>query len=119
MSTGLVEAVYTQDQFLKNDPPQDRYFPLFRNSFFQPRSPHVIVLLKKYIYIDNRPGGTGHGTPYDYDRHVPIVFMGPGIKPGNYDQPCGPEDIAPTLAALLGLDYPKESDSRLLTEMTK
>jgi predicted AlkP superfamily pyrophosphatase or phosphodiesterase len=119
ISTGLVEAVYTQDQFLKSDPPQDKYFQLFRNSFFQPRSPHVIVLLKKYIYMDDRPGGTGHGTAYDYDRHVPIVFMGPGIKPGNYDQPCGPEDIAPTLAALLGLDYPKESDSRLLIEMTK
>jgi predicted AlkP superfamily pyrophosphatase or phosphodiesterase len=119
IATGFVEAVYTQDQLLKDDSPQDPYFQFFRNSFFQPRSPHVIVLLKKYIYMDDRSGGTGHGTPYDYDRHIPVVFMGPGIKPGKYDQPCGPEDIAPTLAALLGLDYPKESDSRLLLEMTK
>ena len=119
IATGLVEAVYTQDQLLKDDPHQDPYFQFFRNSFFQPRSPHVIVLLKKYLYVDDRPGGTGHGTPYDYDRHIPVVFMGPGIKPGKYDEPCGPEDIAPTLAALLGLDYPKESDSRLLLEMTK
>jgi len=119
IATGLVEAVYTQDQLLKEDSAQDRYFQLFRNSFFQPRSPHVIVLLKKYIYMDDRPGGTGHGTPYDYDRHIPVVFMGPGIKPGEYDQPCGPEDIAPTLAKLLGLDYPMEHDSRLLLEMMK
>jgi len=118
-STGWVEAVYTHSQLLKDGSPRDPYFQLFRNSFFQPRSPHVTARLKQYIYLDNRPGGTGHGTPYDYDRHVPIVFMGPGIKPGNYSQPCGPEDIAPTLAALLGLDYPKENDSRLLLEMTK
>jgi predicted AlkP superfamily pyrophosphatase or phosphodiesterase len=118
IGTGLVESVYTQDQLLKNDSNrEDPYFQLFRNSFFQPRSPDVMVLPKKYIYLDDRPGGTGHGTPYDYDRHVPIIFMGPGIKPGKYEEPCGPEDIAPTLAKILGFDYPKESDARLLQEM--
>jgi predicted AlkP superfamily pyrophosphatase or phosphodiesterase len=119
ISTGLVEAVYNQTQLLASDSPQDPYLPLFRNSFFQPRSPDLLVLLKKYVYLDDRPGGTGHGSAHDYDRHVPIVFMGPGIKPGKYDQPCGPEDIAPTLAKLLGLDYPKEDDSRLLLEILK
>ena len=43
--------------------------------------------------------------------------MGEGIKPGTYEAECGPEDIAPTLAHLLGLAYPREYDSRLLTEM--
>lgn len=116
-ATGLVESVYTQAELLC--PHQDPYFQFFRNSFFQPRSPDVMVLLKQYIYLDDRPGGTGHGTPYDYDRHIPVVFMGPGVKPGKYGEPCGPEDIAPTLAKLMGWDYPKESDSRLLLEMTK
>ncbi len=117
LSTGLVEAVYTHSQLLSNEPSSDRYIELFRNSFFQPRSPHLMVLVKKYLYLDSRPGGTGHGTPYDYDRHVPIIFMGRGIEPGSYPDPCGPEDIAPTLATLLGLDYPLENDSRLLSEM--
>jgi len=120
VGTGLLESVYTQDQLLRNDSNRDdAYLQLFRNSFFQPRSPDVMVLPKKYIYLDDRPGGTGHGTPYEYDRHVPIIFMGPGIKPGKYEEPCGPEDIAPTLAKILGLDYPRESDSRLLQEMMK
>ncbi len=117
LSTGLVEAVYTHSQLLSDEPSSDPYIELFRNSFFQPRSPHLTVLVKKYLYLDRRPGGTGHGTPYDYDRHVPIVFMGPGIESGSYPDPCGPEDIAPTLAKLLGFDYPREKDSRLLLEM--
>ena len=117
LSTGLVEAVYTHSQLLSDKPSNDPYIELFRNSFFQPRSPHLAVLIKKYLYLDPRPGGTGHGTPYDYDRHVPIIFMGPAIEPGVYSDPCGPQDIAPTLARLLGLDFPREKDSRLLLEM--
>ena len=117
LSTGLVEAVYTHSQLLSQNPSSDPYMELFRNSFFQPRSPHLTVLVTKYTYLEPYPGGTGHGTAHDYDRHIPIVFMGPGIEPGSYPDPCGPEDIAPTLARLLGLDYPRENDSRLLSEM--
>ncbi len=117
LSTGLVEAVYTHSQLLSDEPSNDPYIDLFRNSFFQLRSPHLSVLVKKYTYIEIYPGGTGHGTAYDYDRHVPIIFMGPGIESGSYPDPCGPEDIAPTLAKLLGFDYPREKSSRLLSEM--
>ena len=117
LSTGLVEAVYTHSQLLSDKPSNDPYIELFRNSFFQPRSPHLAVLIKKYLYLVPRPGGTGHGTPYDYDRHVPIIFMGSAIEPGVYSDTCGPQDIAPTLARLLGLDFPREKDSRLLLEM--
>ncbi len=50
-------------------------------------------------------GGTGHGTPHDYDRHVPIVFLGPNVGAGRREAACGPEDIAWALGRLLGLDY--------------
>jgi hypothetical protein len=115
--SGLTAAVYTQADFSRAAPPGDPYFELFRNSFFAPRSGHVIALMKPYVYLDDQVGGTGHGTPYEYDRHVPLFFLGGGIKPGRYDQPCGPEDIAPTLGRLLGIDYPREPDARLLTEI--
>jgi predicted AlkP superfamily pyrophosphatase or phosphodiesterase len=117
MSTGVVEKVYTQTDLSSAAPTSDPFLPLFRNGFFPPRSPHLSVLVKKYTYVDARPGGTGHGTAHDYDRHVPIVFMGNGIRPGTYAQDCGPEDIAPTLANLLGLEFPREADARVLTEM--
>lgn len=116
MSTGLVEKVYTHADLsaAKSEDPQLR---LFQNAFFQPRSPHLTVLVKRYVYLSAQLGGTGHGTAHDYDRHIPIVFMGPTIKAGTYQAECGPEDIAPTLAHLLGLSFPREYDSRLLSEM--
>jgi predicted AlkP superfamily pyrophosphatase or phosphodiesterase len=117
MSTGVVERVYTHADLSSAAPTSDPFLPLFRNGFFEPRSPHLSVLVKKYTYVDLYSGGTGHGTAHDYDRHVPIVFMGSGIRPGTYAQDCGPQDIAPTLASLLGLEFPREGDSRLLTEM--
>jgi predicted AlkP superfamily pyrophosphatase or phosphodiesterase len=120
MSTGLVEKVYTHSDLMSVAASADPDLKLFQNTFFQPRSPHLSVLVKEYVYLSPQPsltGGTGHGTAHDYDRHVPIVFMGSGITPGTYAAECGPEDIAPTLAHLLGLEFPRELDSRLLTEM--
>jgi len=117
LATGLVQAVYTHARLLGIASDEEPFIRLFRNSFFQPRSPHVMTLLKENVYLDERPGGTGHGTAHDYDRHVPVVFLGAGITPGTHDAPCGPEQIAPTLGALLGLDYPLQDAERVLWEV--
>jgi len=119
MGTGLVEKVYTQEQLMGEPPADDPYFPFMRRSFYQPRSPHLTVLLRQWTYLSDRAGGTGHGTPYEYDRHVPIAFLGSSVKPGTYPAACGPEDIAPTVAALLRLDYPMQDAERVLTEMMR
>jgi hypothetical protein len=119
MSTGVVEKVYTHADMYWKPPGSDPYIDLFRNSFFASRSPHLMVLPKMYTYISTNVGGTGHGSPYEYDRHVPIVWMGPGIPPGRYEKPAGPEDIAPTLAKMLDIPFPIEADARLLTELLK
>ena len=116
IGTGLVAAVYTHEQLASGEPSGDPYLQLFRNSFFSSRSPHLSIRLDPYVYMSSFPGGTGHGTAYDYDRHVPIVLMGPGVRAGTFPLESGPEDIAPTLAAILGLDYPREPDSRILSE---
>jgi arylsulfatase A-like enzyme len=117
METGLVEVVYTHAKLMGERPGDDPAFWLFLNAFYEPRSPHVIPRLKEHLYLSERIGGAGHGTYHDYDRTVPIVFMGPRVKAGSYPTPCGPEDIAPTLALLLGLEYPLQDADRLLSEM--
>jgi hypothetical protein len=117
MATGFVEKVYSREELSDAALSSDPFLPLFQNAFFQPRSPQLSALVKKYTYVAGFAGGTGHGTAHDYDRHVPIVFMGAGVRPGTYAQECGPHDIAPTLAHILGLEFPREPDSRLLAEM--
>jgi arylsulfatase A-like enzyme len=44
-----------------------------------------------------------HGSPRDYDSHVPIIFFGAGVTPGVHAEQVRTVDIAPTLAALLGV----------------
>lgn len=119
MASGVVAKVYTEASFAGEAPTvtDDPYFDPVRRSYFAPRSPHVIARLKEYMYLTSSPGGTGHGSSYEYDRHVPVAFLGRGIKAGTYDGDTGPEDIAPTLGALLGLDYPLQDARRRLTEM--
>ena len=95
LTTGLVAQVYTHDDLRRAGPSSDPYLQLFQNSFYEPRSPHLHVLLKPWVYVSTLAGGTGHGTAYDHDRHVPIAFMGPRIKAGRYATPAGPEDMRP------------------------
>lgn len=117
LATGLVDRVYTHADMLGEAPANDPDFAFYRASFFEPRSPHIIVRLKKWLYLSDRPGGTGHGTVQDYDRQVPVMFMGAGIKTGKYERSAGPEDMAPTLAKILGFDYRLEKGQRVLEEM--
>jgi hypothetical protein len=119
LSTGLVEAVYTQAQLMGPRPEGDPFFDLHQRAFFAPRSGDLIARVRKYVYMGGYVGGTGHGTPHDYDRHIPIVFLGPGIKPGPRDVETGPEDIAWTLGRLLDLPYPQQDSVTDLLPLLK
>jgi predicted AlkP superfamily pyrophosphatase or phosphodiesterase len=55
-----------------------------------------------------------HGSPYLYDRSVPLVFMGPGIAPGRSEESARTVDLAPTLARLAGIPAPSGLDGRAL-----
>jgi predicted AlkP superfamily pyrophosphatase or phosphodiesterase len=87
-------------------------------SFNPARSGDLLVFLKPRVTpIPNPTIGyvATHGSIWDYDRRVPILFWWPGIK--GFEQPLGVEtvDIMPTLASLIGLDVPKaEIDGRCL-----
>ena len=56
-----------------------------------------------------------HGAPHDHDTHVPVVFYGAPFAPGRYDQYARVVDIAPTLAAVLGIAPSERVDGRVLT----
>jgi len=90
-------------------------------SYFPGRSGDLLIVPKTYWLATSGPSdkprdyGTGHGTPYYYDQHVPILLMGWGIQRGEYFGAITPADIAPTLAALCGITLGTH-DGRILSE---
>ncbi|RZK67732.1 MAG: alkaline phosphatase family protein [Pedobacter sp.] len=62
--------------------------------------------------------GTTHGNWNPYDAHIPLVFMGWGIKPGATNKTHYMTDIAPTLAALLHIQMPNGTVGEPITEIT-
>ena len=80
-----------------------------RASFDPERSGDFVVLLKPAITPIAAPGSgyvATHGSPYDYDRRVPIIFWRNGMTP--FEQPLSVEtvDILPTVASVLGISVP-------------
>ena len=57
-----------------------------------------------------------HGAPHDHDTHVPVVFYGAPFQPGRYDRYTRVVDLAPTLAAVLGISPSEPLDGRVLTQ---
>jgi hypothetical protein len=55
-----------------------------------------------------------HGSPWDYDAHVPVVLYGAPFRPGVYSDTIRVVDVAPTLAAGLGITVPDGVDGRVL-----
>ncbi|MDT7602673.1 MAG: hypothetical protein QOF61_670 [Acidobacteriota bacterium] len=85
------------------------------HGFSQRRSGDVIVLAEPFKYLGDSIPAT-HGSPYNYDTHVPLIVMGQGIASGRYTQSATPADIAPTLASLLRVQPPSNATGRILNE---
>lgn len=60
-----------------------------------------------------------HGSPYDYDTNVPIIFYGPGFNAGKYAGFVRTVDIAPTLAQRVGVKPGEKLDGVVLTRALK
>ncbi|MGE5563321.1 MAG: alkaline phosphatase family protein [Bacillota bacterium] len=118
-----VEAVFTASEIaatpLPTTPP-DRWSLIerARASYYPGRSGDFVVLLKKDVTpIADTSGGSvaTHGSPWDYDRRVPILFWRPGFRGATVNVPADTVDIMPTLAALIELPLaPGSVDGRCL-----
>ena len=86
-------------------------------SFYPERSGQLYYELAPYLVVGGSPDGTNHGSPWTYDTHVPLLWLGPGVAPGTYQDPVAVADLAPTLSALLGMGPPAGSQGRVLREM--
>jgi len=110
-----VLRAYTREQLLSGVEMGDELGRRVANGFHAQRGADVYVLLEPY-WMYGRSGAT-HGTAFSYDTHVPIIFMGPGIKAGRYHRKASPNDIAPTLSTILSIAFPSGSTGRILSEI--
>jgi len=91
---------------------------LLKNSFYAERSGDVAYVLKRYWFANTRTAGSTHGSPHDYDRHVPILLYGaPWVTPKRHDEAVEVTDIAPTLAAILKIAAPAQSQGKVLPQL--
>ena len=75
------------------------------NGYNRERSGDVVIVLKPNFYAHGMKG-TDHGAWNSYDTHIPLVFMGWGIKHGATTKQTYMTDIAPTIAAMLHVQAP-------------
>jgi predicted AlkP superfamily pyrophosphatase or phosphodiesterase len=78
---------------------------IVQNGFNQKRSGDVLFVFDPGSGNYGDTGST-HGSPWNYDTHAPLLFYGKGIKKGGTVSRTEIPDIAPTIAALMGMNAP-------------
>lgn len=82
---------------------EQRIFDCIVQSVDPERSGDIVVFPARGWIFGSKT--TTHGTPYEYDQHVPLVFFGGGLRASVHDERVRPTDLAPTLAKQLGLTF--------------
>jgi arylsulfatase A-like enzyme len=100
-----VFAAFTRTQIVNGQLPNWDVMSEVSNGFGIDRGGDVMVFEAPGAYFGGG-GGTGHGSLWAYDTHVPILIHAAGIKPGRYSETVHTSDIASTLSHLLGIEYP-------------
>ncbi len=87
---------------------------------FHPLRSGDVVMVEAPLWTSSWAStGASHGTPYNYDTAVPILFGGAGITPGRYTMRVSTVDIAPTLAAILAIPAPSGSEGKILGHLLR
>lgn len=97
-----VVAALTREQLMTAG--ETKLLQQMHKAFHPRRSGDVLFVTMPY----SQPGasGTTHGSPWNYDSHVPLMMFGHGIRAGKHDRQISPAAIAATVARLIGIDPP-------------
>jgi predicted AlkP superfamily pyrophosphatase or phosphodiesterase len=121
-----VEAVFTASQIAKTPvptaPPETwSLIQRARASYYPGRSGDFVVFLKRDItpIADTTHHVATHGSPWDYDRRVPILFWRPGTSGTTVEHSAETTNIMPTLASMIGLPVDSGSvDGHCLSDVS-
>lgn len=100
-----IAHVYTRGQIMGAGSSTDPVLSAVAEGF-QPWRSGDVYMIQKPNYLFYAGSGTTHGSPYEYDQHVPLMFLGRGIAKGAHDEHVVINDLAPTLAAAVAVQMP-------------
>ncbi|MFO0965670.1 MAG: alkaline phosphatase family protein [Gemmataceae bacterium] len=107
-----MEAAFTRTELMKGMP-KDKIGAMVWRSYYPDRSGDVVFVTKPYFFVSSYEAGTTHGSPWDYDTHVPLFAFGPGIRTGRFDEAVTPQAAAAILSHFLGVSRPSGAEAEL------
>lgn len=110
-----IYKVYTAYQMWQNEYIEG-VEAIVQNGYNQKRSGDVIFVYKP-AHITYSNYGSTHGSPLDYDTHVPLIFFGKGFNKGKTTVKTAIYDIAPTVAAMLKIAFPNGTTGSPIVEV--
>ncbi len=110
-----MRGYFTRAQLAKGQVPDTALGRIYLNSY-SPVPSWFVAAIPPVFAVSNTGRSTDHGSPYTYDRHVPLALFGFPFVASVYRTRVEPVDLAPTLASLLGINAPTHAVGRVLTE---
>ncbi|MFC5497695.1 alkaline phosphatase family protein [Caenimonas terrae] len=108
-----IGSAYTRSELLSGSRAGAPFFEASRRSWHPDVSGEVQYTLKPFWMFGTSTAT--HGSPHEYDNHVPLMFWGPAwMRAGRVDTPVDMVDVAPTLAGMLGVAAPVASEGKPL-----
>jgi hypothetical protein len=102
-------------------PPPDsaarqHFLQMFARTYFPGRTGQLLIVPREGDFITRADPNYAHmhGSPWSYDVSIPLMFAGPVVKTGLFSVPASQQDVAPTLAASLGVQMPPTATGRVL-----
>src|SRR5205807_6241190 len=89
---------------------RQRFLEMFARAYFPGRTGQLLIVPREGDFITRADVAYMHGSPWTYDVAIPLMFAGSAVRRGTCSTPAVQQDVAPTLAAALGVQMPPRSE---------
>lgn len=100
----------------KTSAARQRFLEMFARAYYPGRTGQLLIVPREGDFITRSEPNYAymHGSPWAYDVLIPIMFAGPAVRTGVYSMSAVQQDVAPTLAAALGVQMPPTATGHVL-----
>jgi len=116
-----IALTVTSSEMLNNSLPNTYLYNAALQNFNAKRSGDILILFEPHCFANDMDGGaimaSNHGGPWTYDTFVPVIFAGMDLKGEQVYKAIRPNDIAPTLSAIVNAKTPSGSTGEILKKI--